>query len=545
MLGTVSEAAPAPRRVLHADVCVVGAGPAGLTVAHELAGSGLHVLLLEAGPDRPPPQGVDVPGTTSTGLPYPPATTRSAGVGGSGVLWDIPTPAGPSHVRLKELDELDLQDRGVLSTTGWPITRGELEPYYRRARELFGLPPRDGTRDGVVHGHLERRAYAFGSGSVFTAELPSQLRRDPQVTILSGHTVTEVLTAPEGEQVTSLGCRSEADGPVEVQASAYVLAGGGIENARLLLASRSRYAPGLGNHHDQVGRHFMEHPHYMVGVVLPPPGVDLWTPVGAWDVVSRDGHPTQDAFALAPDVLRREGLLNAAYRVQVHVGGQPPGLGHDGRVGQAVVDSSSALRTALRRRDPRAVTAAQLSRLAIAAPELIRYAARRIRPRLPVAAPGPFRSIRVRVMGEQEPSPHSRVRLGGPPDRFGVPGAVLDWRLTDLDVRSMVRGQQLVAHDLGAVLGGRVVTVLGEDGEPRPLGGAHHMGTTRMSSTPRTGVVDPDGRVHGVRNLFVAGSSVFPTGGAANPTLTIVALAVRLARQLRGELTTPAGAQRG
>lgn len=536
----MTERAPAGRPVLRADVCVVGAGPAGLTVAHELAGTGLHVLLLEAGADRPPPQGVDVAGTTSVGLPYSPATTRSAGVGGSGARWDIETPAGPSHVRLKELDELDLENRGIWSTTGWPLTHGELEPHYRRARELFRLPPRDRSRDRVVHGHLERRAYAFGSGTVFTDDIPSQLRRHPRVTVLTEHTVTDVRTVAEGEQVTSLTCWSQADGPVDVRARAFVLAGGGIENARLLLASRSRHAAGLGNHHDQVGRHFMEHPHYMVGVVVPSSGHDLPAGLGDWEVVSRDGHPTQDAFGVAPDVLRREGVLNAAYRVQAHVGTLPPGFGQDGQVGQDVVDSYSAVRTALRRRDPRAVTARQLSQLAGSAPELARYAVRRTRARLPVRPAGLYRSVRVRVMGEQEPSPHSRVRLDGPRDRFGVPGAVLDWRLTDLDVRSMVRGQQLMAHDLGAALGGRVVTVLGHDGEPRPLGGAHHMGSTRMSGTPRTGVVDQHCRVHGVRNLYVAGSSVFPTAGAANPTLTIVALAVRLALHLGRELGGPA-----
>ncbi len=191
----------------------------------------------------------------------------------------------------------------------------------------------------------------------------------------------------------------------------------------------------------------------------------------------------------------------------------------------------------MRRRAPGDVSPAQLTRLAAAAPALVR-ASRRA-----PAGQGPHTSFRVRVMGEQEPSAASRLVLARTTDRLGVPHAELTWRLSDLDVRSMVEGHHLVAASLGGLLGGRVVTLLGPDGEPRPQGGAHHMGTTRMSAVPRHGVVDPSCRVHGVRNLYVAGSSVFPTSGAANPTLTLVALAARLARHLSRELMTPSSRQ--
>ncbi|MFC3688770.1 FAD-dependent oxidoreductase [Aquipuribacter hungaricus] len=532
-----------PGPLLRADVCVVGAGPAGLTVAHELAGTGLRVLVLEAGPAAPPPGGVDVPSTRSVGLPYDPATTRSAGVGGSSLRWDIETPAGPDHVRLKELDPLDLEDRGARSGPGWPLTWDELAPHYRRARELFGLAPADPGRDAPVRGRLERRSYSFGRSAVFTTEVPALLAAHPHVTLLAGWTVTEAVPSPGGGQVARLRCWSEEHGATTVEARAYVLAGGGIENARLLLASRAGSPAGLGNDHDQVGRHFMEHPHYLAGVVVPSRGRDLTLASRRWDLVSRAGRPAQDKYALAPALVRRHGLLNAAYKVQLHTGATAPGFGHDGRVGQPVVDAYAALRAAVRLRDPSGVTPLELARLAAATPELARRAYRQVGAG---RAGGAGRTVghtsfRVRVMGEQEPSPSSRLTLAGTRDRLGVPEARLDWRLSETDVRSMVQGQHLVAEDLGSLLGGRVVTLLGRDGEPRPLGGAHHMGTTRMSTRPRDGVVDRDCRVHGVRNLFVAGSSVFPTGGAANPTLTVVALAARLARDLARELTTPAG----
>ena len=150
------------------------------------------------------------------------------------------------------------------------------------------------------------------------------------------------------------------------------------------------------------------------------------------------------------------------------------------------------------------------------------------------------RLLELRMMSEQAPNPDSRVTLGSRRDRFGQPVPRLDWRLTDLDRRSIRRGQELVDQALRAAGLGRVERMLGDEHpEPAISGGPHHMGTTRMSADPRHGVVDPDCRVHGIGNLYVAGSSVFPTCGYANPTLTILALTLRLAAHLRAEARSP------
>lgn len=521
-------------QTLRADVCVVGAGPAGLTVAHELRDSGLEVLLLEAGPADPPARGVPVLSTRNVGLPYDPATARSAGVGGTSVLWDIETPVGVDRVRLRELDELDLENRGLWSTPGWPLAWSDLAPHYRRAREIFGLPELDPAREGPLLGGLVRRSYSFGPRAVFTTEIPAVLAAHPRVRIMAGWTVTEVATTRDGQQVTHLRCWSDDHGDATVEAGAYVLAGGGIENARLLLASRAVSPAGVGNAHDHVGRYFMEHPHYLSGVFIPSDDHERPHDGGPWDIVVRAGHPGQDKIAVDPALLRRHGLLNAAYKLQRHTGPGMPAFGHDGHVEQPVVDAYTALRAAVRRRSPVEVGPRQIARLAAHTPQLARHAYERIS--APTGRSRPHTTLRVRAMGEQEPARRSRLTLAPTLDRLGVPEARLDWRLSDLDIRSMVEGHRLIAEDLGALLGGRVVTLLGRDGEPRPAGGAHHMGTTRMSHSPRDGVVDPQCRVHGVRNLYVAGSSVFPTGGAANPTLTLVALAARLAGHLAREL---------
>lgn len=137
-------------------------------------------------------------------------------------------------------------------------------------------------------------------------------------------------------------------------------------------------------------------------------------------------------------------------------------------------------------------------------------------------------------MSEQEPNPASRVQLGQATDRFGQPVAQLDWRLTALDRESIRRGQDLVFSALDAAGIGLLTQPWGTEQPSASLGGGfHHIGTTRLSDSPRRGVVDRDCRVHGMANLSAVGTSAFSTAGYANPTLTVIALAARLAARLK------------
>jgi choline dehydrogenase-like flavoprotein len=134
------------------------------------------------------------------------------------------------------------------------------------------------------------------------------------------------------------------------------------------------------------------------------------------------------------------------------------------------------------------------------------------------------------------------VLLDGERDALGMPRIRLDWRLTDLDRRSLLRTHEALAKEFGRTGLGRIqIEAWLQDDKAgwsdELSGGYHPMGTTRMADDPRRGVVDRHCRVHGLTNLYVAGSSVFPTGGSANPTLTIVALALRLAEHLKAELS--------
>lgn len=513
-----------------ADVCVIGAGPAGMTLVAGLRGSGLRVLVLESGSDSPAPGGDPYGSACSVGLPYPLEDSRVRGVGGCALHWDVQTPSGAQRVRLRELDAIDFEDRPEVRRAGWPLSESQLLPYYAKVREDWSL----GTSEPAQpepSGELVEKRFSFGRAERFTRVLPDALAADPSITVMTSTTVTELRSPSPGAPVSSAVVRGADGRRAEVMARVFVLAGGGIENARLLLVSRAGSPAGLGNTHDQVGRCFMEHPHFASGILLPT-GQALMGRAEDWDVVLDGTHPRQRMYALSEDVQRREGLPNIVYYVAPRPWKHPVPLSGDGTVDEQGVAAIQHLRAAVGRRRADISTARHAAHFVRVLPQLGRYAASQLS--------GDGRQRRqvftLSGMAEQEPNPDSRVTLSTVVDRFGVPEATLDWRITDRDAEGMRRSHALVAAPLARRLSVRVETLLPPSGAPHLGRGFHHMGTTRMSHRPEHGVVDADCRVHGVPNLFVAGSSVFPTSGSSNPTLTLVALSVRLADRLRSEL---------
>ncbi len=277
----------------------------------------------------------------------------------------------------------------------------------------------------------------------------------------------------------------------QVRARAYVLAAGAIENARLLLASRRFETPGVGNRHDLVGRYFMDHPLCEGGVIVIP-GRRRSMGVYKASKAARRGHLVRGVLRLSDEVQRQERLLNAV----VVVRNQEP---------DEVTDLARAVKSIVGEDRPPSGSGAYFGALSIT--------------------------------GEQSPNPESRVTLAEDKDALGVPRAHLDWRLSEQDAKNLQRTMEVMALRLGASAQGRAqMTLEASDPWRGARGSNHHMGTTRMDPDPARGVVDTDCRVHGLANLFVAGSSVFPAVGASNPTLTLLALAVRLADHLSEEL---------
>ena len=515
---------------VECDLCVVGGGAAGITVARAFAGSSpsARVCLVEAG-------GLEYEEATqalyrgrNVGLPYFALdVSRLRYFGGSTNHW-----AG----RCRPLDPIDYRARPWVPLSGWPFGPEELEPYYRQAHEICQLGPYRydaafWADEGLPllpsgDGPFESGVWHFSPPTLFGEVYGPELKRAANVHVLLHANAIEIETDEGGAGVTglSLAC---LDGPrLTVRARAYVLACGGLETPRLMLASNRVVPAGVGNRHDLVGRCFMEHPHVVTGAVA------LTNPDASLAFYARDRVPGHGAefrgrLHLAESAQEAERVGNLEYVFLPEPSTEDTGY--------------AALRRLLR--GARTLTAPDdlLGDLALAVADIDDVVAGllwRLGLRDYTAS-----SFGLYAYAEQRPNPDSRVLLGTERDALGMPRIRLDWRLTPEDKRTLLVGAQLVAREFGRTGLGRVQIrewlTADETSWPNDLfGGHHHMGTTRMDGDPRRGVVDAECRVHGVDNLYVAGSSVFPTSGVANPTLTIVALALRLADHLQGSLSS-------
>jgi len=479
-----------PQRELAADVVVVGAGPAGLAVASRIAATGGQVVILESGGFDPAPDRAQGLGATRGRLPYfDLCECRPRGLGGSTTLWGG---------WCEPLDELDFETRPLHGATGWCLAPLELQPYYQQARAFCGIPPGDPHRRWSCADDLEAGGWPFEMRS-FPVLGPRQLGyshlpefAETGADIVLGTTITGIATSPDGASVDHLVART-AQGDLTATGDKFVLAAGGIETARLLLSSTSAAWPaGTGNGHGLVGRFFMEHPHVDAMRFRGQPstfdvGFFAESPAGE----TLDGKPmaTAGCLLVSASACRSENVG----RVQLFI--EPAG-GH--------------------REHP---------------------LPRSLNGHLVSWPPSQARDGELAVIAatEQVPSRHSRVLLDSTLDRHGVPLPILRWELTKTDHRTALTGVGLLRDFLVSLGAQNVRRRLRRGGWPSDtLGGPHHLGTARMAHSPADGVVNEHCRVHGISNLFVAGGAVFPTSGHAPPTLTIIALGLRLGDHLAG-----------
>jgi choline dehydrogenase-like flavoprotein len=434
------------------------------------------------------------------------------------------------------LSNLDFALRDWVPGSGWPLRAADLAPYYARAARMMMIPafppdsdseawPEALSRPPSFDPLLVRPRFSEFSPKPSFAELyGSRLRASTDVEVVLGANVTEIVPDPGAGGVDFLAARSLRGHRLEVRAAHFVLCMGGLEIPRVLLSSDRRCEGGVGNAHDLVGRSFGDHPGIEIG-----------------EIVARDPKLLRRTFrprrksrvkyapllAAGDELQRRERLVNAAALVQF--GGRAASDVAAKTLLRAVRRSEFGAQA--RREAPAAVWA-----LARNPAPALRAAGRRL-----VLRQSGFDTSGTPVLavgGEQAPNPDSRVYLTDERDELGMRRLALDWRVTELDLRSWRRFAEVAASELERVGLGTVdldLDRLPED--PAQVTGlvdaGHHMGTTRMSQDPRRGVVDAGCRVHGLENLFVASSSVFPTGGFSNPTFTILALALRLADALK------------
>lgn len=512
---------PATAR-LEADVCVVGAGPAGIAMTRQLERAGIRVCLVETGgPDRDP-EVQDLAGGDSVGTSYfRLSDTAVMAFGGTSNHW-----YSEAGFRARPLDPIDFEQRAAVPHSGWPITRTDLDVHYERAHEFLGLGPYaydlQDWKEQFGDGPLPLNAEAVQTvlfqmipGAGVMHYLP-ELRRSAMTTVVHHAHAAELRTNTAGDGVSELHARTLTGGEVVVHADRYVLAAGGLANARLLLQSDGDNPAGLGNTHGWVGRCFMEHLS-LRGATLQLRSPEQLAGMKLYDGVETGTCDVQGKLSLPREVLQSEGLLNSTFFLE-HM--PPP------RTTQAV-RSFVILRRALSWQ-PRPAHLTKHLGLALRNLKAIAQTAYRES----VSSTGPV-AIQLKAMAEQAPNPSSRVTLSHRRDALGLRRSRLDWQVTDQDRWSMVRTEELIGEELRRAGIGRLVDGLTSPDVAWQISGQwHHLGTTRMHMDPTQGVVDADGRIHGLSNVWVTGGSVFPTGGYANPTLTIVALALRLADHL-------------
>ena len=526
---------------IKADLCIAGSGPAGVTIAKEFAGSKVQVLIVEGGGTEQTLADQALYDVENVGADRatPQDRARNRIVGGSSHTW-----AG----RCVSLDDIDFETRGWVPHSGWPINPQNIRPFLERSRTYLGIGPNiyddhlwkqlglSPPRPRIDPAFLRSQFWQYSRDECNPPE-PTRFSRTvaginaSNVKLLMHANVTQINTSEDGARVTSLEVRTLDGRRAEVQAKAVVLACGALENARLLLASNKIARAGVGNSHDLVGRFLMDHPGCTLGLFDPRRSAPVQSRFG-YHFLDHEGGRSLYAFGLmlSPEIQRKEQLLNCAAFLP-----QAPSADEPWSALKRLVRPGAEPRRTSRAKDA-AVVVGNLPRLL---GNVYRRVARRQAPILRIDEPSLY------CLVEQTPDPSSRVTLGRQTDALGMPLLRIDWRIGELERRSVMRLGELVRAELRrAGLPEYVPNKhLSEEVNWRSqfIDRAHPSGTTRMSDSPSQGVVDRNSRVHGVGGLYIAGSSVFPTAGHANPTLMIVALAIRLADWLkRREFTSDA-----
>ncbi|HWX58083.1 GMC oxidoreductase [Bradyrhizobium sp.] len=567
--------------LFETDLVIVGGGPAGLTIAREFFDSSVRVLVLESGLLDETPDHAALTEVESIGEPngvqkrerrtrfhgasapfwsqeLQPYGVRCRALGGSTHAW-----AGKSAA----FDAIDFAARPWVPHSGWPVAQAALASYIDRAAFVLNLGPNAydetiwklvGMRPPEPHLHAEGLRdffWQFARSRIDQLDIMRFGRefttfQAKNVRVLLNATVTNIELAADGSSFQGLDIATIDGIASKVRAKCAVVAASAIENPRLLLASNKVQAAGIGNSRDQVGRYLMDHASARIGRFEPGDLGPVIKRFGFYGV-RHDGqtHMYMHGLALSPELQERERLLNSAVYFL-------PERSPD--------DPWDALKRLLRRKsahpaqDMLAVMAGaglltkgvgmrMLASSAMPAPlkDFIVNTAIRYSPNLVAGEfqdrglPHKLTGLWVDAITEQRPDPASRITLSERTDRLGVPLACVNWRIGDDERQTIVRIADMVSDAFGRaglpkpILEGWVAQKRLTDAMIIDM--AHTLGTTRMSQTPNSGVVDVNCRVHGVRGLYVAGGSVFPTSGHANPTLMILALAIRLADTLKAE----------
>lgn len=496
--------------LIEGDICIIGAGAAGISIALEWLNTPYKVILLEGGGFEYDTNMQQLYNGTKSGQDFPSfAGSRLHYFGGTTGHW-----AG----FCSPFDPIDFKKRSWIPNSGWPFSKEDLDPFYERAQKTIQLGPYNydlefwqkelpnmlslPLNDKVIKNKIWQYNQArFGN------MYKEQLVNAKNVHLYTYANATELQTNDVVTEVTKIIIKNHAGKTHSVKAKHIILACGAIQNTRLLLASNSKAKAGLGNNNDLVGRYLMEH------IEVPVADIEMVKPFPT-NLYSFEFGVTKASaeLSIAPEVQEQEQILNGTS--SFHLNDIPNFDSEKALTWQGISKAEKHLKNAS---NDWHITQENATRDNITL----------------------GKSFQMNIRMEQAPNPNSRITLGNEKDKFGVPRTHVNWDLTYLDKRSIrtihyLIGKEMALSGLGRLKFKPHFEDANDTSWPDDThGGNHHMGTTRMDSDPKKGVVNTDCKIHGISNLFVAGSACFPTAGAPNPTLTLTALSIKLSDHIK------------
>ena len=490
------------------DLCIAGAGAAGISMAMDWLNEGKKVVLLEAGGFEFESETQSLNKGTNIGQNYYSlSATRLRFFGGTTGHWGgYCTP----------LDPIDFEARPYIPNSGWPISYEEFASYLPAASKFVEIDDQNWNLEDHISEKEEyvpldlnpevyySKLFKFSPPTRFGTTYRKPLVDSNTITVYTHANLTKITLDKSGQAVKEVKAQSLNGNVLTVDASNYVLAMGAVQNARMLLANNQQQKRGLGNQNDQVGRYFMEHPEVKTGQIFlrRPQSMKLYF----FDYLKIKMY---SELAIAAAVQRAHGLLNVTAALY------PKELSGDWAWINILPEDGKESYEFWMKSEKKVLS----------------------RPPSDVDTKK-YIAYQMQIRMEQSPNPNSRITLGAKKDILDIPEPLVNWQLTDLERNSikdmhLILGKELIQSGVGRLHAPDWVFDTSSEW-PNTLGGGwHHMGTTRMHDDPKKGVVDANCTVHGIHNLHIAGSSCFTTAGAANPTLSLIALTLKLSKHLK------------
>lgn len=505
--------------LIEGDICIVGTGAAGLSIALQWIDTPFKVVLLEGGGFDYDDQVQELYNGKLTGQNYyPMKSSRLHYFGGSTMHWGG---------QCSTFDDHDFEIREWVEHSGWPIKLKDIAAYYPEATKILDLVSTEWdvnywlSRNSDLKelpldkNEIWNKMWQFSPPTRFGSKYRDTITKAKNIHLYTYANVVDITANENVSAIKSVTVKNHAGKAHTVRARKFILACCAIQGSRLLLASNKQAKKGLGNDNDLVGRFFMEHPELKTG--------ELWlTHSDEMKLYRFDANERYRAeLAIFPSKQKELGILNGTVALN------PLPLYQNVRANVLSWNNEDPRKSLKQSQDDHGLQEKK---------NLFERIADRFKSK---KEKNSFSSYELYTRIEQAPNPDSRVVLSNELDALGVPRANLYWNLLPIDKKTVRTLNEFIGKQFGVAGIGRVRLyefLWDEKNESMPnftSGGWHHMGTTRMNEDPKKGVVDANCKVHGIDNLFIAGSACFPTGGAINPTLSVVAISLRLSGHIK------------